>query len=48
MVATTSRLVRLPRMRDVALLFVLGLVAASLFCSGSRSEAAAPGVEIHI
>jgi len=35
MVATTTgRLVRAPRLRDVVLLFVVCLVAASLFCSG--------------
>jgi pyrroloquinoline quinone biosynthesis protein B len=43
-VSLTSRYVRAPRLRDVVFLVVLSLVAASLFCSGSRSEAAAPGV----
>ncbi len=44
MVVMTSRLVRAPRLRDVALLFVLCLLAASLFCSGKKSEAAVDGV----
>jgi pyrroloquinoline quinone biosynthesis protein B len=44
MVVTTSGFVRPPRLRELVLLFALCLVAASLFCSGSRSEAAAPGV----
>ena len=44
MVAMTSGLVRAPRLRDVVLLLVLCLVAASLFCSGNRSDAAVLGV----
>ncbi len=40
MVVATSRLARAPRWRDALLLFVLCLLAASLFCSGSKTEAA--------
>jgi len=44
MVVLTSRLVRAPRLRDALLLFVLCLLAASLFCSGRHSKASADGV----
>lgn len=44
MVVMTSRLVRAPRRRDVVFLFILCLLAASLFCSGNKSEAAVDGV----
>ncbi len=44
MVVMTSRLPRAPRLRDALFLFVLCLLAASLFCSGSKSEAAVGGV----
>jgi pyrroloquinoline quinone biosynthesis protein B len=40
MVVATSRLARAPRLRDALFLFVLCLLAASLFCSGSKTEAA--------
>jgi pyrroloquinoline quinone biosynthesis protein B len=40
MVVATNRLARAPRWRDALLLFVLCLLAASLFCSGSQTEAA--------
>jgi pyrroloquinoline quinone biosynthesis protein B len=36
--------VRAPRTRDVVFVLVLSLLAASLFCSGRRSDAAASGV----
>ncbi len=44
MAVMTSRLVRAPRLRDVVLLFILCFTAASLFCSGSHTEAATSGV----
>jgi pyrroloquinoline quinone biosynthesis protein B len=40
MVVASSRLVRASRLRDALFLFVLCLLAASLFCSGSKTEAA--------
>lgn len=44
MVVTAGRLARAPRTRDVVVLLVLCLTAASLFCSGSHTQAATGGV----
>jgi hypothetical protein len=44
MTVVSNWLVRTPRLRDALLLFILCLLAASLFCSGSHSVASANAV----